>query len=95
MSEPKEKILKVQFHMGQQLGNAVKNSVTRKEAALSWHPFGIKVKGVNANSKKPYCTICTRDTIHQIDVEDDGDTVIEGVEFRNKPGRPSVNKTLA
>lgn len=95
MSEPTEKIIKVQFHMGQQLGNAVKNSVTAKEAKLSWHPFGIKVKGINANTKRPYCTICTRDTIHSIDVEDEDSSVIEGVEFRRGPGRPPATKTLA
>jgi len=80
MKEPTETITKVHFHIGQQFGTAVKNSVdsVKDKAKMEWHAHGVKItfNGVTR--------VCSLATVHGIDCTD-----VEQPEVLRRPaGRP-------
>lgn len=94
MREPTEKILKVTFHIGQQFGTAVKNTLSVSNGArFEWHYGGIKISYNNTTR------ICSLATVHGVDVEFEPDNNAKAPTttelLRKGPGRPRVEGAIA
>lgn len=96
MKEPNEIITKVHFHIGQQFGTKVKNSVDalKDKAVIDWHQCGIKIT-FNGITR-----VCSLATVHGIDcVESSEDrerfesSQVASAVVR-RPGRPPLNKEV-
>ncbi len=89
MKEPTEVIKKVHFHIGQQFGTSVKNSVDalKDKAKMEWHVHGVKItfNGVTR--------VCSMATVHGVDCVDSVvDVVAQPEVIRRSPGRPPAKE---
>lgn len=98
MKEPTEKIVKVHFHLGQQFGTKVMNSIdavksldshAKKPELMEWHLHGVKIR-FNGVTR-----VCSMATVHGIDCEDLEVRVTQMdpymPEVKRSPGRPRAN----
>lgn len=89
MKDPTEVIKKVHFHIGQQFGTAVKNSVdaVKDKAKMEWHEHGVKItfNGVTR--------VCSMATVHGVDCVDSLEVATATQEvIRRSPGRPATKE---
>lgn len=99
MKEPTERITKVHFHIGQQFGTKVMNSIDaeksldnqrQKPESMEWHLHGVKIT-FNGITR-----VCSMATVHGIDcVNTMGglsyDEITSLTTEKRGPGRPRAN----
>lgn len=94
MKEPDEVITKVHFHIGQQFGTKVKNSVdaVKDKARIDWHQCGVKI---TFNGITRVCSLATVHGIDCVEASEDRerfDTSQAANTTIRRPGRPPLNK---
>lgn len=87
MKEPTEVIKKVHFHIGQQFGTVVKNSVdaVKDKSKMEWHVHGVKIT-LNGITR-----VCSMATVHGIDCTD-AELIPQQEVLRRPAGRPATKE---